>query len=143
MPKDVLRDEPSAKQRVLEVHPMAEAFLFHGHWVTMKRPIDARHFTFGAATEELAWENHAAKLLPELSPVPPPTEPKDYCWQVRRIERDGQLTQTIVMSEEVKARELYSNWCQNRERFGDKLISLVRFEGVTIESSREVNREQG
>jgi hypothetical protein len=143
---DMLRDEPSAKQRVLAVYPKAE--MMHvpqpmdGDRVRVYIPLSGWHMSdiwtgFGG---QAAWEDAASKL----SPVPPsPEVVKNYGWQVRRIERYGVLTQTIVMSEEAKARKLYRNWCQNREWFGDELISLVRFEEVTIESSGEGSREQG
>lgn len=60
-----------SKERVLAKYPDAVAFLFHGYWVTMKREIDARHWTVGATTEEAAWDDAASKL-PVATPEPDP-----------------------------------------------------------------------
>ena len=55
-----ISDEKAVKAQ----YPNAVAHLFNGHWVTMKSPSDARHFTFGARTEAEAWEDARSRLEP-------------------------------------------------------------------------------
>lgn len=59
---EIASPDDADKAFVVAVYPDAEALMFHGHWVTMKRPTDARHFTYGAFCEAVAW-NHARKRI--------------------------------------------------------------------------------
>lgn len=53
---------PTDREVVLATHQHAVAYLFSGHWVTMVREIDARHYTFGAQSEAAAWKAHREKM---------------------------------------------------------------------------------
>lgn len=61
-------------------------------------------------------------------------------WMVRRVEANGESTQTVEMSEE-SAASLYANWCSNAKRFNDQKIELVRVIRMQTIVSQKTNTE--
>ncbi len=101
---------------VLGKYPRAHAFMFHGHWVTMKSPIDARHFTYGAINEAVAW-NHARK----------------------RVEYEHELASLRERLGERDELRGFSEWL-TREQWGFVLDGLIEH-AATLRKRKGINQE--